>query len=85
MIKAWTDDAWNDYLWWLENDKKTLKRINKLIRDIERDPFDGLGKPEPLRYVAEGTWSRRITQEDRLVYSVKGDYLFIYSAKDHCN
>lgn len=83
MIKAWTDDAWNDYLWWLDNDKKMVKRINKLIKDIERNPFDGIGKPEPLRYVADGLWSRRITQEDRLVYSIKDNYLYIYSVKDH--
>lgn len=83
MIKAWTDDAWADYLWWQEHDKKTLRRINQLVRDIERDPFSGLGKPEPLRYELAGAWSRRIDQANRLVYSVEGDVLTVYSAKDH--
>ncbi len=83
MIKAWTDDAWNDYLWWQEHDKKTLRRINTLVRDIERTPFEGLGKPEPLRYELSGTWSRRIDASNRLVYSVEGDVVTIYSAKDH--
>ena len=83
MIKAWTDDAWNDYLWWQEHDKKTLRRINTLVRDIERAPFEGLGKPEPLRYELSGTWSRRIDASNRLVYSVEGDVVTIYSAKDH--
>lgn len=83
MIKAWTDDAWDDYLWWQEHDKKTLRRINALVRDIERTPFEGLGKPEPLRYELSGTWSRRIDASNRLVYSVEGNTLTIYSAKDH--
>lgn len=83
MIKAWTDDAWGDYLWWQEHDKKTLRRINMLIRDIERSPFEGLGKPEPLRYELTGTWSRRIDAANRLVYSIEGDTVTIYSAKDH--
>lgn len=83
MIKAWTDDAWADYLWWQEHDRKTLRRINQLLRDIERDPFAGLGKPEPLRYELAGTWSRRIDAANRLVYSVEGDTLTVYSAKDH--
>ncbi len=83
MIKRWTDDAWADYVWWQGQDRKTLKRINALISDIERDPFSGLGKPEPLRYDLSGTWSRRIDEANRLVYSVAGDELTIYSAKDH--
>lgn len=83
MIKAWTDDAWADYLWWQEHDRKVLRRINQLLRDIERDPFSGLGKPEPLRYELAGTWSRRIDAANRLVYSVEGDTLTVYSAKDH--
>lgn len=83
MIKRWTDDAWADYVWWRGPDRKTLKRINALIRDIERDPFSGLGKPEPLRYDLSGTWSRRIDVTNCLVYSVAGDELTIYSAKDH--
>lgn len=83
MRKVWTDDAWDDYLWWQQHDKKTLKRLNQLIRDVERDPFDGIGKPEPLRGELSGMWSRRINQEDRLVYEVADDQLIIYSAKDH--
>ena len=83
MIKAWTDDAWADYLWWHEHDRKTLRRINQLVRDIERDPFSGLGKPEPLRYELAGAWSRRIDAANRLVYSVAGDTVTVYSAKDH--
>lgn len=62
MIKRWTDDAWADYVWWQGQDRKTLKRINALIRDIERDPFSGLGKPEPLRYDLSGTWSSASTR-----------------------
>ena len=83
MIKAWTEDAWNDYLWWQAHDKKTLKRINQLIRDIERDPFSGLGKPEALRYKLSGMWSRRIDAANRLIYSIENDTVIIYSAKDH--
>ena len=82
MIKAWTDDAWSDYLWWQAHDKRALKRINQLIRDIERDPFSGLGKPEALRYELSGMWSRRIDAANRLVYSIEGDTVIIYSAKD---
>jgi toxin YoeB len=83
MIKAWTDDAWRDYLWWQEHDAKTLRRINSLVRDIERSPFSGIGKPEPLRHDLSGMWSRRIDATNRLVYSVEGKTLTIYSAKDH--
>jgi toxin YoeB len=83
MIKVWTDAAWQDYVWWLDHDRKTLKRINRLLQEVERTPFEGIGKPEPLKGNLAGLWSRRITIEDRLVYSVEGDRLFIYSAKDH--
>lgn len=83
MRKVWTDDAWDDYLWWQRHDRKMLKRINQLIRDVERDPFNGIGKPEPLRGELSGMWSRRINQEDRLVYEVADGQLIIYSAKDH--
>lgn len=83
MIKAWTDKAWEDYLWWQENDRKTLKRLNRIIAEVERDPFDGIGKPEPLRGRRAGFWSRRIDAGNRLVYSVEGETLYIVSAKDH--
>lgn len=83
MIKAWSDDAWADYLWWQTQDRRTLKRINQLIRDIEREPFVGIGKPEPLVGELSGLWSRRIDQRNRLVYSVSDDTLMIYSARNH--
>lgn len=83
MRKVWTDDVWDDYLWWQQHDRKMLKRINQLIRDVERDSFNGIGKPEPLRGELSGMWSRRINQEDRLVYEVAEGQLIIYSAKDH--
>ncbi len=72
MKLLWTDDAWEDYLHWQKTDPKTLAAINSLIRDISREPFKGLGKPEPLRHDLAGWWSRRITGEHRLVYRVSG-------------
>ena len=83
MIKAWSELAWEDYLWWRVHDWKMLRRINQLIRDIERDPISGIGKPEPLRGNLSGMWSRRIDQSNRLVYEVSGDTLMLHSAKDH--
>lgn len=84
MIKAWSDDAWNDYLYWYEQENKSnIKKINKLIKDIDRSPFNGLGKPEPLKYDLSGKWSRRSTDEHRLIYRVENETIFIYSAKDH--
>ena len=82
MIKVWSELAWEDYLWWQAHDRKMLKRINQLIRDIERNPFSGIGKPEPLRGNLSGMWSRRIDQSNRLVYEVSGDTLMLHSAKD---
>lgn len=72
MIKniSWHMDAWEDYLTWQQSDKKILKKINELIKAIMREPFSGIGKPEPLKYALEGYWSRRITQEHRLVYTI---------------
>lgn len=87
MIKAWTDDAWNDYLYWYEQgNRATVKKINRLIKDIDRHPFEGIGKPEPLKHELQGKWSRRITQEDRLIYEIDSqeETVVIYSAKDHC-
>lgn len=72
MITAWTEDAWQDYLRWQQEDEKVLQAINVLIKDIKRDPFKGLGKPEPLKHALQGWWSRRITGEHRLVYRVVG-------------
>jgi toxin YoeB len=83
MNKTFTSEAWQDYLWWLEHDKKTLRRINSLIKDIERSPFDGLGKPEALRFGLSGFYSRRIDSVNRLVYNIEGDSINIYSVKDH--
>ena len=72
MRIAWTANAWDDYLHWQQTDQKIMGSINDLINDIIRDPFKGLGKPEPLKHALQGFWSRRITQEDRLVYRVSG-------------
>ena len=84
MIKAWSDEAWEDYLYWYaQNNKSTIKKIHRLIEAIEISPFSGIGKPEALKYELSGKWSRRITEEDRLVYSIEDDVLYIYSCKDH--
>jgi toxin YoeB len=72
MKTAWTEDAWREYLAWQKEDKKILTAINDLIKDIKRDPFKGLGKPEPLNHALQGWWSRRIAGEHRLVYRVSG-------------
>lgn len=72
MKLLWTTHAWEDYLYWQETDPKTLKIINDLIKDAKRNPFKGLGKPEPLKHALKGWWSRRITGEHRLVYRVTG-------------
>jgi toxin YoeB len=72
MKVAWTEDAWQDYLHWQQRDEKILASINALIRDIKRDPFKGLGKPEPLKPALQGWWSRRIFSEHGLVYRVSG-------------
>lgn len=83
MQKSWYDKAWDDYLYWQSQDKKTLKRINQLIRDTERDPFNGIGNPEPLKGDLSGFWSRRIDDTNRLVYRVNGELLEILSCKGH--
>lgn len=72
MRLVWSDEAWEDYLHWQQTDRKVLQAINDLIRDIRRDPFRGLGKPEPLKHDLSGWWSRRIMREHRLVYRVSG-------------
>lgn len=83
MKYIFSDNAWDDYLFWQKSDKKILKRINNLIKDISRDPFHGTGKPEPLKYALSGYWSRRITQTDRIVYKVKDDILHIVQLRYH--
>lgn len=83
MKKIWFDEAWADYLFWQAQDRAMLRRINLLIRDIERGAFEGLGKPEPLRGDLSGFWSRRIDAKHRLVYRVSGDVLEILSCRGH--
>ena len=83
MQKIWFDEAWEDYLYWQVQDKKTLKRINSLIKDAERNPFSGIGKPEPLKGSLSGFWSRRIDDANRIVYTVKGDVLIIVQCRTH--
>ena len=83
MTLSWTDDAWEDYLYWQQQDRKTLRRINKMIEDTKRHPFEGIGKPEPLKWNFQGAWSRRIDSANRLIYVVSDDGLCILSAKDH--
>jgi len=87
MKKTWFDEAWDDYLYWQGQDRKTLKRINKLLRDTERSPYSGIGKPEPLKGELSGFWSREIDDKNRLVYRVQGEAphkaLEILSCKGH--
>ena len=80
---AWTNEAWQGYLYWQSQDRKILKRINKLIEDTKREPFKGIGKPEPLRENLFGFWSRRIDSINRLVYAVNDDFLTIISCRYH--
>lgn len=82
MIK-WTDGAWEDYLYWQQTDKQILKRINLLIKEIQREPFAGIGKPEPLKFGLTGYWSRRINDEHRLVYNVDETGLIILQCCYH--
>lgn len=83
MRLVFTPIAWEDYTHWQRTDRATVKRINRLINDTLRDPTTGIGKPEPLRHMLSGTWSRRITEEHRLVYLVDGDDLVILQARYH--
>ena len=83
MNLVWSDKSWEDYVSWQSNDKKILKKINSLIKDIKRHPFEGIGKPEPLKHELAGCWSRRITNEHRLVYEVADGKIYIVSCKYH--
>ena len=83
MIISWATDAWDDYIYWQKTDKKILKRINLLIKDISRHPLEGIGDSEPLKYNWTGYWSRRINKEHRIVYKVEGEQLFIAQCRYH--
>ena len=80
---AFVSTGWADYLFWQSQDRKTLKRINQLLREIVRDPFDGIGKPEQLRENLSGYWSRRIDERNRIVYTVRDDMILIVSCRYH--
>jgi toxin YoeB len=83
MKLLWLSDAWDDYLYWQQTDRKTLKKINELIKDIKRSPFEGIGSPEPLKHQLSGWWSRRINLEDRLVYRVDDEQVVILQCRKH--
>jgi len=83
MKLSWADQAWEDYLYWQQTDKKILKRINRLIKDIQRKPFEGIGAPEPLRFNWIGYWSRRINKEHRFVYRIKENELLVAQCRFH--
>ena len=78
-----SDHAWNDYLYWQNNDNKILRRINILIKEIKRNPFEGIGKPEPLKHALSGYWSRRINDEHRIVYKASADSILIAQLRYH--
>jgi toxin YoeB len=83
MKYIFSERAWDDYLYWQKTDKRVLKRVNKLIKEISRDPFKGTGKPEPLKHALSGYWSRRITEADRIVYKVDNGSLYIAQLRYH--
>ena len=83
MKLVFSEDAWGDYLYWQKTDKKTLNRINTLIKETKRAPFEGIGKPEPLKHSLAGYWSRRINAEDRMVYKATEDGLLIAQLRYH--
>lgn len=83
MKLLFTERAWDDYLYWQKTDKRVLRRTNELIKTVQRSPFEGIGKPEPLKHQLQGLWSRRITDEHRLVYQVSGDALHVISCRFH--
>lgn len=83
MMLAWSKHAWQDCLYWQKTDKKTLKRINDLIKEVERQPFEGIGSPEPLKHQWTGYWSRRIDKENRLVYKVTETTIIIAQCRYH--
>lgn len=83
MIISWAEKAWDDYLYWQQTDKKTLKRINLLIKAVKREPFQGIGEPQPLKHHWSGYWSRRIDREHRLVYKVTDEAITIAQCRYH--
>lgn len=83
MKLIFAENAWEDYLYWQKTDKKILKRINMLIKEISRDPIEGIGKPEPLKHALSGYWSRRINDEHRIVYKIEGESMLIAQLRFH--
>ena len=83
MNLVWSESSWNDYLYWQKNDKQIVKKINELIKSIKREPFSGIGKPEPLKHQLVSFWSRRINNEHRLVYQIENNHLYIISCRYH--
>ena len=85
MNKIFSEYAWSEYIQWQQEDKKIVKKINDIIKDIERKGYEGIGKPEPLKHKLSGYWSRRITEKDRLVYRIDDENIFIIGCKEHYN
>lgn len=83
MNKIWQEEAWDDYLYWQTQDKKTLRRINRLIKDIDRNGYSGIGKPEPLKGDFSGWWSRRVDDANRLVYRIRDQQIEIAQCRTH--
>lgn len=83
MTKIWSDEAWDDYMYWHTQNRKTVNRINRLIKSIDRNAFDGIGKPEPLKHNYQGFWSVRIDETNRLVYRIENGRLYIVSCRYH--
>lgn len=83
MKLSFVDESWEDYLYWQKTDKKMFSKINRLIKDISRNPHDGIGKPEPLKHKYRGFWSRRIDGEHRLIYKVTDDEIWIVKCRFH--
>ncbi len=83
MILSWAEHAWDDYLYWQQTDKKIVKRINSLIENIMRQPFEGIGNPEPLKHDWSGYWSRRINREHRLVYKITDESIVVVQCRYH--
>ena len=83
MKKTFSDRAWEDYLYWQKNDKRMLKKVNELIKDIDRNQYEGIGKPEALKHSLSGYWSKRINEEHRLIYRIIDDEMYIAQIRYH--